>query len=61
MARGTIKLPEDEYERHNEQRKEMGLSWAEYIDGQAPELEETIRRVVRDELERQTDELTNRR
>ena len=33
MARGTIKLPENDYERHNEQRKEMGLTWAEYIDG----------------------------
>ena len=34
---GTIKIPTEEYERHNEQRKDMGLSWAEYIDGQAPE------------------------
>jgi len=50
MSRKTIKLPEDEYERHNEQRKEMGLSWAEYIDGQAPDVEATIREVIRDEL-----------
>jgi hypothetical protein len=28
----------------------MGLSWAEYIDGQAPELEETLRRVIPEEL-----------
>lgn len=51
MARGTIKLPEEAYERHNEKRKQMGLTWAEYIEGQAPDLEETIRRVVREELE----------
>ncbi len=40
MERGTIKLPEDDYERHNERRKSMGLTWAEYIDGQAPDVEE---------------------
>jgi len=50
MARRTIKLPEEEYERHNERRKNMGLTWAEHIDGQAPDLEETIRRAVREEL-----------
>jgi len=33
---GTIKIPHDEYERHNEQRQDMGLTWAAYIDGQAP-------------------------
>ena len=50
MSRKTIKLPEEKYEYHNEQRKEMGLSWPEYIDGQAPDLEETIRQVMREEL-----------
>lgn len=35
---GTIKIPRDEYEQHNERRQDLGLSWAEYIDGQAPEL-----------------------
>jgi len=35
---GTIKIPHDEYERHNEQRQDMDLTWAEYIDGQAPEV-----------------------
>jgi len=33
---GTIKLPREEYERHNERRKELGLTWAEYVDGEAP-------------------------
>lgn len=34
---GTIKLPRDEYERHNERRQEMGLSWADYVDGESPQ------------------------
>jgi len=50
MSRKTLKLSEDDYERHNEARKEMGLTWAEYIDGQAPDLEQTLRRVIREEV-----------
>jgi hypothetical protein len=34
---GTIKLPRDEYERHNNRRQDLGLTWAEYIDGAAPQ------------------------
>jgi hypothetical protein len=48
MSRGTIKLPEEQYQKHNERRKELGLSWAEYIDGQAPDLADEIRPVVKD-------------
>lgn len=54
MARGTIKLPEEDYNKHNQRRKKMGLSWAEYIDGQTPhprDLEEMMRRIVRQELD----------
>jgi len=40
MDRGTIKLPEDDYERHNERRKSLGLTWSEYLDGNAPDVEE---------------------
>lgn len=40
MERGTIKLPEDEYERHNERRQALGLTWAEYIEGNAPDVQE---------------------
>ena len=36
---GTIKLPRNDYERHNDRRKSMGLTWAEYIDGQAPDIQ----------------------
>jgi hypothetical protein len=37
MDYGTIKIPQDEYERHNERRKSNGQTWAEYIDAEAPE------------------------
>jgi hypothetical protein len=35
--RANIKLDREEFEKHNERREEMGLSWAEYIDGEAPD------------------------
>lgn len=35
---GTIKVPRDVYEQHNERRKELGLSWAEYLDQEAVEV-----------------------
>lgn len=56
MTRGTIKLPEDQYEKHNERRKNMGLSWSEYIDGQAPDLAEEIRPVVTEAVQDALDE-----
>jgi hypothetical protein len=30
----TIRIPEDDFKRHNKQRKELGLTWAEYINGE---------------------------
>jgi len=30
-------INESDHERHNDRRQAMGLSWAEYIDGEAPE------------------------
>lgn len=51
MTRRTIKVPEDVYEKHNERRQRLGMSWPEYIDEEAPEsLVAIIRRVVREEL-----------
>jgi hypothetical protein len=50
--RANIKLPRETYERHNERRQELGMTWAEYLDSDSPELEETIRRVVREELQK---------
>lgn len=52
MPRKNVKLPEDDFERHNEQRRKMGLTWTEYIDGESPDLEATVRRAVRDELDK---------
>lgn len=60
---GTIKVPRQKYEEHNERRKDMGLSWAEYLDGQAPEsnaeglgiddIKNAVRSAVRDEMPEQ--------
>lgn len=33
----TIKVPTDDFERHNSNRKAQNLTWAAYLDGQAPE------------------------
>jgi hypothetical protein len=51
-GRANIKLPRDVYERHNERRQKLGMTWAEYLDADSPDLEQTIRRVVREELEK---------
>lgn len=34
---GTIKIPREEYEKHNKKREENNQTWAQYINGQAPE------------------------
>ena len=56
MARGTIKLPEDEYEKHNKRRKAQGLSWKDYIDGQAPDLTDEIKPAVKEAVREALDE-----
>jgi hypothetical protein len=56
MSRGTIKLPEEKYEEHNERRKDLGLSWAEYIDGQAPDLTAEIKPAVKAAVQEALDE-----
>lgn len=35
--KGTIRIPRPAFEHHNERRKELGQTWEQYIDGQAPE------------------------
>lgn len=40
--RGTIKLPRDRYEHHNERRKQAGLSWGEYVDAESVVIEYDI-------------------
>lgn len=34
---GTIRIPRDAYEEHNQERKANGQTWEEYINTQAPE------------------------
>jgi hypothetical protein len=34
---GTIKIPREEYEKHNKKRQELGLTWQEYLNGEAPD------------------------
>jgi len=52
VARKNIKLPADEYDKHNERRKQLGQTWSEYIDGQTPDIMTMLREAVRAELER---------
>jgi len=40
-AKGTIKIPRDDFERHNDRRKDLRLTWAEYINGVAPDATST--------------------
>jgi hypothetical protein len=51
--RANIKVSREAYERHNEQRKQMGLTWEEYLDGQSPNIEDVIRQAIRDELDKE--------
>ena len=52
MSRANIKLPREDYERHKTRKDELGMTWSEYLDAQAPDLEAIVRRVVREELDR---------
>ena len=55
-TRGTIKLPRDDYERHNKARKQADLKWPQYIDGEAPTVDtagvsaDEVRSIIRDEI-----------
>lgn len=35
--KGTIRIPRPTFDKHNQRRQDLGLTWEEYIDGQAPE------------------------
>lgn len=60
---GTIKIPREEYERHNERRKDQNLEWVEYLDGQAPDdpTEEIAEEIegLRNDVEDVPDEIRN--
>lgn len=58
MGRSGIKLQDEDFEKHNERRKQLGMTWPEYMDNEAPPpLEAILRRVVREELAVFKDEL----
>lgn len=38
----TIRIPEEDFERHNAEREAMDLTWAEYIDAESPEFVEMV-------------------
>lgn len=47
----SLRIPADDFERHNSRRKEMELTWQEYIDGEAPEyvdLADVVREAARE-------------
>lgn len=52
--RTSIVIPREDFERHNARRNELGLTWVEYLDGEAPDFgtldEDDVRRIVREEL-----------
>lgn len=60
----TIRIPAGDFEEHNTRRKELGVTWAEYINGVAPTsstqqaLEDLSNRV--DEMTLYIDEVRNR-
>lgn len=37
--RANIKVSREFYEEHNERRQDLGLTWEDYIAGNAPELD----------------------
>jgi hypothetical protein len=62
--RTSIVIPRDVFERHNERRQDMRMTWVEYLNEGAPDRdavdEDDIRSIVRDELERFESELRRR-
>jgi hypothetical protein len=34
---GTIKIPREEYNKHNERRQKRGMTWSQYIEDSSPD------------------------
>ena len=47
-----IKVPKEDFERHKQRKQELGVSWAEYVEGQAPESRSELIEEIREQLER---------
>lgn len=58
MKYGTIRIPREDFDRHNERRKELGLEWVEYLDEESVSVEvesvdyAEIENIVEDTMER---------
>lgn len=51
---GNIKIPRDKWLDHRDRKDDLGMTWSEYIDSEAPELggmsPDDIREIIRAEL-----------
>jgi uncharacterized paraquat-inducible protein A len=58
--RANIKVDRETFERHNQFRDMLGVTWAEYLERarrtEETDIEAVVRQVVRDELEQRDDE-----
>jgi len=54
---GTIKIPEEAYNKHNEHRKELRMTWEEYIGSKAPEPSDAQIEIDMDEVLGRIDDL----
>lgn len=39
---GTIKIPRPAYEHHNERRKELGLTWEQYLNQESVSITDPV-------------------
>jgi len=39
---GTIKIPRPAYDHHNERRKELGLTWEQYLNQERVEVSDPV-------------------
>jgi len=49
---GTIKIPQEAYNKHNEHRKELRMTWEEYIGSEAPDTDGKEMGDLEDRLDR---------
>ena len=49
VSEHIITLPSEEYEKHDQRRQELGLTWSEYINRQS-HIKESLRDVIDEEL-----------
>jgi hypothetical protein len=50
--RANIKVSREFYEKHSRKRTNLGLTWEEYIEAESLDIEEQIREILREELDK---------